>query len=292
MLRQIWRSANHGLLDSVAFHRSLVLVVRSEKIRVRLVQCLILNGVVFLGSIYIFSHVLTPLLRYVLSHVLLAGDPSLSSVSVIQEWIEWIYFSLWIVPVYILSFVLNAIWYQDIASESIKVFPTSKIQPTMTGTLTSSVVEVVFRSIFNVVFVIYLVVLYRFRFVYAINLAWLIAYNAFEYKWIHSGIPFSQKISNFENHWIYYLFFGLPLALTAVQFPSIIENGLVSLAFPFLVMSASTAGKPVGVALDSSGWGYRFCFGWVEKSPVFFIPKNITNGLILLIDTYNKRRLR
>jgi etoposide-induced 2.4 mRNA len=291
MLSSIARSAARGSLDSISLHKSLVLVVRSEKIRVRLVQCLILNGFVFLGSIFIFSHMLTPLLRYLLSHLLKAADPSLTSISIIQGWIEWIYFALWIVPVYILSFVLNAIWYQDIANESIKHFPGVKMSATSTGTLTSSVVEIVFRSIFNVVFVIYLVILYKLRLVYVFNLSWLIAYNAFEYKWIHNGIPFSQKISDFETNWIYYLFFGLPLALTAVQFPSIIENGLVSLAFPFLVMSASTAGKPLGAMVRSDNRLVKFFTRWIEKAPVFFIPKHITNAIILLIDTYNKRRL-
>ena len=216
-------------MDAISFHRCLVLLVRSEKLRVRVIQCLFLNGLIFLGSIMFFNFLISPIL---------------SKTDTILFWTEWMYYVLWIFPVYLLSFILNAFWYQDIASESIRIYPMKR--PSVSSSLTGEIVEVIHRSIFSLCFLIFLVIIQRWRFIYLINLCWLIAYNAWEYRWIYFKKNSENKLKNFESNSIYYFFFGLPLALISFQFPSIIENGLISVSFPFLLMMASTANAPPG----------------------------------------------
>lgn len=125
MMDDVFTCLLRGLRDSLSLHRCLILVVKSKKLRLRLIQCLVLNGLVFLGSIFIFAKILNPLLRFMLSTILIRDPSSETAIDIIQSWIEWIYFALWIVPVYVLSFILNAIWYQDIATESIKLYPSA-----------------------------------------------------------------------------------------------------------------------------------------------------------------------
>lgn len=286
MMDDVFTCLIRGLRDSLSLQRCLILVVKSKKIRLRLIQCLVLNGLVFLGSIFIFAKILNPLLRYMLSSILIRDPSSETAIDNIQSWIEWIYFALWIVPVYVLSFILNAIWYQDIATESIKLYPSAA--PVTCSTITSAVVELIFRSIFNLVFLIYLVALYRLKIIYAIHLSWLVAYNAFEYRWIHGGMAFSEKIINFEKNWIYFLAFGFPTAVVAVQFPGLIENGLISLFFPLLVMCASTAGKPPRVTLVDRPWYVAYPMGFLERARIFFVLEKVTNGIVLVVDVYNK----
>ena len=283
---QVLRSATRGVIDALSLQRCLILLVKSEKIRVRLVQCLVLNGLIFLGSIFLFNSVLRHVLGWALGHILEGG-----SVSTIQQWIEWIYFFFWIAPVYMLCFVLNTLWYQDIASESIKIYPNAA--PTVVGTasVTSAIVELVFRSLFNFFFLVYLGVLSRVRWLYLVNMAWLISYNAFEYKWIYARTTFSDKVATFERNWIYFLCFGAPLALVATRFPSVVENGFVSLIFPFLLMTASTASRPTGIQLGRnwSTW-QRLPLAWLERSRVFLIPEAITKLSIIAIEAWNRTR--
>jgi etoposide-induced 2.4 mRNA len=267
-LPELYKNALNGLRDSISFHRCLVLVVRSEKIRLRVFQCLVLNGVIFLGSIAFFNFFLSPIL-YKCLELFVVKDASLE---MIHKWIEWIYFGLWIAPVYLLSFILNALWYQDIASEAIELYP-MKRPPTLSSTLTGDIAELIHRSIFNICFLVYLVFIRRWKIVYLVSLAWMIAYNSFEYKWVHFKVSFQTKISTLESSWVYFTFFGLPLALIAFQFPSLIENGLISVAFPFLLMMASTAGRQ-----SSSS----------QRIRILIIPDLMARACIFIIHLFNR----
>lgn len=284
VLAQVYTAGCRGLVDALSFHRCLVLLVRSSKLRVRVVQCLLLNGIIFLGSIFLFARMISPLLMFILGQVV--GTDSLS-LPLIQSWIEWTYFVLWIAPVYLLSFILNAFWYQDIATESIEVYPKTashSSKATGTSSITTEIAEVIHRSIFNACFFIYLALLRRWWFIYLVNLAWLISYTSFEYRWNHGGLTFEAKVQLVERNWIYYLFFGLPLAGIAVQFPSLIENGLISVAFPFILMMSSTSARVSPIAINTSrSWFTRVSLSWLERLRILIAPKILSQVFVLLI---------
>ena len=269
----VYRSALLGLLDSVSFHRCLVLMVRSKKIRFGVLKCLILNGVIFLGSISFFSLIINPLWSRTLAFAV--GNNSV--VEAVRYWTELVYYVFWIFPVYLLSFVLNAFWYQDIASDSIRVYPLKRPTPVSSSTLTGDIAEAIHRAIFNICFLMYLVLVQRWRLIYLVNLSWLIAFNAFEYKWINEKMTFETKLQIVESNWIYFIAFGFPLAVISFQFPSIIENGLISVAFPFLLMMAASTPNPMP---QRSGGGRRI--------RILFIPELMTKIFIILIKFFSK----
>jgi etoposide-induced 2.4 mRNA len=243
ILKSIIYSFYRGVIDSMSINKFLYLIIKSNKIRIKLVSCLILNGLIFLGSIFLFTHFLTPILRFVLSLLL-----SFPSVERIQNYLEWIYYSLWISPIYLISLILNTLWYQDIANEAIAIYPSVRMEERHSSSITGRIVDSLFRLIFNSIFLMYLFICFNLNYsLYLFNLSFLISLNSFEYKYIHFNWSSSHRIAFMERtNFVYFFGFGFPTALVASQFPRLIENGLLSLLLPVLIMTA-TASRPVPV---------------------------------------------
>ena len=239
VLRQMYRCIRRGFLDSIALHRCLIVTMKSKKIRMRLVQCVLLNGVIFLGSIMLYSYIVSPILVYFLRFFF--RDAGSSLVETVASWMEWLYYLIWVIPVYLLSFVLNTIWYQDIANESMGIMAIS-VPSTGVSSLSGRIAEAIYRVIFNMVFLIFLTLIAKYRLIYLLSLSFFISLNAFEFRYKNLG----DRISIIEGNWLYFLSFGFSLSLLVVQFPTLVENGLVSLFFPSLLITASTGSKPIG----------------------------------------------
>jgi hypothetical protein len=72
-----------------------------------------LNGGVFLLSLLFFDFVLIPALRNVIIYFM--GESPLWNL--IQTTLSWIFSFIWVVPLFVLSKVINTFWFQDIAGE-------------------------------------------------------------------------------------------------------------------------------------------------------------------------------
>lgn len=280
-------SAKRGLGDSLALHRCLVLIVKSSKIRTRFLQCLGLNGLLILGSILFFNYFISPVValvsKWAFGTIAVASDQD----SVIRVWAEWTYYALWITPIYLASFILNTFWYRDIALESMNVYPVSAVSRATSSTSRTSlpglIADIILRLIFNVVFLVYLAVLVRWRLLYVLNLSFMISFNAFEYRLGH--LSFHQKVKHIQKHWLYYLSFSLWVSLLVAQFPAMVENGLLAVLFPLLLMSASTCGKPVGISVSQKHHMLvQWALSWVEELPVFFMVEKLTDIVVKVLD--------
>lgn len=289
---KVWNAVKSGLIDSISFHRALVVIVRCSKARSKLCQCLLLNGVIFLGSIMVFHWLLGPLLAFIISNILLHPAAGNEIQTTIAIWISWMYYSLWIAPLYIVTFILNTIWYRDIAIDSVDFFAkrssgsnTGGSVPTSAQTsLPNQIADIILRSLFNLVYLGYLSVIARYRILYAISLAFLISFNAFEFKYRH--LNFSDKITLIESHWIYFLSFSIWVAILVTEFPTMVENGLLGVLFPFLLINASSTGPPVPVVVPSDPLS-RWTLGWLSKLPVFYFVQKLTDILVYIINVYN-----
>lgn len=82
----------------------------------RTVKCCLLNGVVFAMSIVLFESVLLPLIQTLL-YIFLAGSQEKADAlwSYTQPVLSVAFSTLWVLPFFLLSKVVNAIWFQDIA---------------------------------------------------------------------------------------------------------------------------------------------------------------------------------
>jgi hypothetical protein len=65
-----------------------------------------------------------------------------------------------------------------------------------------------------------------------------------------------------------------------------VENGLLGVLFPFLLINASSSGPPVPVVVPQDPL-HRWTLGWLSKLPVFFIVEKITDVIVYSINVYN-----
>ncbi|KAL7227919.1 hypothetical protein ACSBR1_022740 [Camellia fascicularis] len=56
----------HGFRDACCLHRVLIYCFRSKRLPIRTGQCFLLNGLIFLGSIFIVNSVVIPTLQWIL----------------------------------------------------------------------------------------------------------------------------------------------------------------------------------------------------------------------------------
>ncbi|KAK4491256.1 hypothetical protein RD792_001992, partial [Penstemon davidsonii] len=97
---------------------------RSRELAIRTGQCFLLNGFIFLGSIFVLRSAVIPTLQWVLPD----GCPQISSqescslgggisrfYSLLRLGLVQLFYVFWFYPMYIFSFILSALWYNDIA---------------------------------------------------------------------------------------------------------------------------------------------------------------------------------
>ncbi|KAJ3371771.1 hypothetical protein GGF31_002750 [Allomyces arbusculus] len=137
-LAEAARQYTTGLTAALQLPKALLIIYSSRTIQVAALKCLILNGVVLLGSIVVFRYVVLALLQqlfgWALAAVLVTPDPSapppnvaaevgllVSFQSALHNVLTALYYVLWIYPVYALSFALNTVWCQEIADRALLI---------------------------------------------------------------------------------------------------------------------------------------------------------------------------
>lgn len=89
------------------------LLYRESKVMKRILQCGLLNGGIFLLSILVFEYGLLPGINKLF--VLIFGENSFMG-KLVWSWIEpvlsLIFQTVWVIPLFLLSKVVNALWFQ------------------------------------------------------------------------------------------------------------------------------------------------------------------------------------
>lgn len=88
---------------------------RESKVLKRVIECCLLNGGVFLASILVFEYGLLPGLKSLLSIVFGQNSGTGSTIwSWMQPALSLLFGMIWILPLFILSKVVNSLWFQVI----------------------------------------------------------------------------------------------------------------------------------------------------------------------------------
>ena len=224
--------------------RSMKPMKRESTVLEKTMKCCLLNGLVFLCSILFFDAILLPTIEGVLFYAL--GHPDLADD--LWAWTKPIlsltFSTLWISPLFFLSKIVNALWFQDIANLAFK--STKSRQQTMSfskmlaDNIFSILVEVVFLGqgmVFSFVPIPLLGVMLNL-----FHLCLLNSLYSFEYKWFNQGLELHNRLHNIETNWPYFLGFGLPLALvTSMPEGYFVSGCLFSVLFPLFIVSANQA---------------------------------------------------
>lgn len=225
---------------------------RESTILTRTMQCCGLNGVFFLGSILIFENILFPFLKYLLT-VIFGDSPGMEKIlwSWINPFLALTFGTFWILPLFMLSRVINSFWFQDIADSAYRFrqgrphhLPSVSI--VIADMLVSLLVQVLFLAQGMLVYNIPLPMVGEL--LALVHMCLLYSLYSFEYKWFNMGWELHRRLTFIEGNWPYFIGFGLPLALLTKYFDSIMMSGCVfSISFPLFIISGNEAEPVTGV---------------------------------------------
>ncbi|GAB1598682.1 etoposide-induced protein 2.4 homolog isoform X1 [Argonauta hians] len=209
-----------------------------------ILTCCVWNGGVFLASILGFNYILLPIVQKIIK--IIFGKTVYDGV--VWLWIyqilSWTFNTLWVLPLFMVSKIVNCFWFQDIADQAYK---TTRGRPRALP-FSTMVADTCFSVLLHLIFLIQsmLASLIPIQgvgfFIGLLHMALLSSSYAFEYRWFNMGLEVHQRVACVEKNWPYYFGFGLPLALCTLMFTSQLVSGCVfSLLFPLFIISANEA---------------------------------------------------
>ncbi|XP_050520465.1 etoposide-induced protein 2.4 homolog [Daktulosphaira vitifoliae] len=250
----LFRVMSRGMLDSfkgiavlfVPNKRSKKIVrpvnfPKDQKMLQRIIQCCTLNGGIFCLSILIFEYIILPVLDYVLTVAF--GNLNQDIWYWTRSLLSWTFGAVWVLPIFLISKIINSLWFQDIADIA---FQQKKGEPQKLTKISKVIADFSFSLIVQFLFLIqsYLVSMVPSKVVSNVlgilHLSLLYSLYSFEYKWCNMGIELNSRLSIIENCWPYFLGFGFPLAIiTSMPESYIISGCLFSILFPVFIISAN-----------------------------------------------------
>lgn len=224
-----------------------------SKVLHRVLQCCLLNGGVFMLSILLFEYGILPGLNFCLSYLF----SNSGTVATIWGWMKpslsLLFHSFWVAPLFLLSKIVNSLWFQDIADSAYKIRKgrpqlIPSISKLIADTLISLLIQILFLLQSNLVKYLPIPVPFACSVLYIVHMSLLCSLYAFEYKWFNMGWELHKRLTYIETNWPFFIGFGLPLAILSELPNSLVISGCVfSVLFPLFILSANEATPKVSV---------------------------------------------
>ncbi|XP_031623399.1 etoposide-induced protein 2.4 homolog [Contarinia nasturtii] len=219
----------------------------------RVFQCCLLNGGFFGLSIIFFECVLLPIIRVFLSWMF-TQNPGNGAIigNYIVTFLSILFGMIWVMPLFILSKIVNSLWFQDIADSAYKF---RKGQPQLFVSFSVIIADTLFSLLVQTLFLIQSMVVNVLPFNYFgiitnVHLCLLYSLYSFEYKWCNMGWELHKRLTYIENNWPYFLGFGTIMTILTQLTSSITISGCIfAVLFPFSILSANEA-TPVTNAIN------------------------------------------
>lgn len=261
-----------GVKDALMLHECIFFLAQSETIRFRTLQCFMLNGVIFLGSILLFNFAIEPALGILRR---LVQEEEVWATEFIATSFSFLYKILWIYPIYCISFVLNTVMYQEIADSALAF---AQCTPTKATPHLERLIQETWRVLVNLVYLLEMYLLYYIPFVgpalYFVHSCWMASIYCFEYRWVHQRWTANARVDYFERHWLYFFGFGFPVSFLSVLCPRFIDAGVFALFFPLFVLTATKA-EPKAL---------QQCPTSLQRLPLFIVVQGVSCFLVRLFE--------
>ena len=220
-----------GLFTSWNFSSVFSYILGSRLIQKRLFQCSLVNGILFIGSIYIFDYIITPFLHSIFN----TNDYFITLL------FSSVYYLFWLFPLYIISFCLTTFWVQDIFNEGFKFCyhkKVPKLRVSYQRFISDQIKRIIIIGFFLVQILIISIIPYIGKLLEIIYVSWLYAYYCLEYRTIALRFSVQKSIRLFEVNSVFFSGFGFPFTLIVIFFPGMMSSGVFALIFPFLVLTS------------------------------------------------------
>lgn len=204
-------------------------------------------------SILLFEYGILPGLNFCLSYLF----SNSGTVATIWGWMKpslsLLFHGFWVAPLFLLSKIVNSLWFQDIADSAYKfrkgrpqLIPS--ISKLIADTLISLLIQLLFLVQSTVVKYLPIPVPFACSVLYIVHMSLLCSLYAFEYKWFNMGWELHKRLTYIETNWPFFIGFGLPLAILSELPNSLVISGCVfSVLFPLFILSANEATPKVSV---------------------------------------------
>ncbi|CAH2236670.1 jg20889 [Pararge aegeria aegeria] len=226
-------------------------VQQESKVLTRVLQSCILNGFIFLLSILIFEYVLLPAVKYLV--ILIFGHNPGVAHSVwgwMQPFLSMTFRMIWVLPLFLLSKLVNSLWFQDIADSA---YRHRRGRPQFMSSVSKIIADSLFSLLVQALFLVQsmlvsmLPITYIGELLCLVHMCLLYSLYSFEYKWFNMGWELHKRLTFIETNWPYFLGFGLPLAvLTQIPQSYIISGCVFSIFFPVFILSGNEATPVTG----------------------------------------------
>lgn len=261
-----------GVRDAIAIHQCIFFMARSKVIRFRTLQCFMLNGVIFLGSIIFFHWAIEPALgilrRLVQDDEAWATDFVVSSFAVLYK-------VLWIYPIYCISFVLNTVMYQEV-SDSANALLQQRLSAAAPPL--ARFIDEFWRVLLNLVYIVEMNLISYLPIVgpplYFLHSCWLASMYCFEYRWVHLRWASNTRLDYFERHWLYFAGFGFPVSVVSFLCPRFVDAGVFALLFPLCILTATTA-EPRAIKAGPAP---------LRRLPIFSVAQAVCSRLLRVFE--------
>ncbi|XP_011087701.1 protein EI24 homolog isoform X1 [Sesamum indicum] len=276
-----------GFREACCLHRVVIYCRRSREVAIRTGQCFLLNGIIFLGSILVLRSVVIPTLQWVLPDECQLINYQESCpfggifrfYSFLRLGLIQLFYVFWFYPMYISSFILSTLWYNDIAkygffaiekngasgselsdkkdstaSQNMSASDkTTDLEGVMIG-IAEQVYSVLLLSFFFLEVYITGFIPYIGKALNFLLLVWMYAYYCFEYKWNYSGVSLDKRLDFFESNWPFFAGFGSPCILAVFFYSPLVSYGVMATLYPLFVLTATGSEADKAIASQRKKW--------------------------------------
>ncbi|OAY44984.1 protein EI24 homolog [Manihot esculenta] len=302
-----------GFREACCLHRVVILCLRSRNLLIRTGQCFLLNGFIFLGSILVLKSIVIPTLKWILpDHFsdISSQEPStfgsiLKLYSFLRVGLVQLFYLFWFYPLYVFSFILSTIWYNEIAKFGFTAMgrdghnvlePLSQDDPTTASDNSGStekpaglgrVMIGIGEQVYSILLLsIFFLEVYATGFLpyigKALNfvlLSWMYAYYCFEYKWNLSEVALDRRLDFFESNWAFFAGFGSPCVLAIFFFSPLVSYGVMAVLFPLFVLTATSSEAEQLVLSQRRRWKGE----GLIRLPIFYAADTLSMQILSLI---------